>query len=71
MNVWTIGWLVIAGIAAAWEGLAIWRSRTGTLSDTIRIWAGVRGLRWTWRRWLLLAVMVWLLLHLVFGLGPN
>jgi len=71
MSIWVIGWWVLAGLFAAWEGLALWKSRTGTLSDTLRIWAGVRGLRWTWRRWFLLAFMVWLTGHLCFGWWPN
>jgi hypothetical protein len=67
VSIWVIGWWVLAGIFAVWEGLAFFRSRTGTLSDTIRIWAGVRGLRWTWRRWALLVSLVVLTLHLVWA----
>lgn len=67
MSIWVIGWWVLAGLFAVWEGLALFLSRTGTLSDTLRIWAGVRGLRWTWRRWALLLSLIVLTLHLVWA----
>jgi hypothetical protein len=71
MSIWT--WLWIAwGVAFFAIEIPAWlRSRTGTLSDTIRGWARVRGGQWTWRRWALLAFLVWLLGHLAFGWGPN
>jgi len=67
VSIWVIGWWVLAGLFAVWEGLALFLSRTGTLSDTLRIWAGVRGLRWTWRRWALLLSLIVLTLHLVWA----
>jgi hypothetical protein len=68
---WMIAWLAMGGYFLLVEALALFRSRTGTLSDTIRIWVGARGGHWTWRRWALLAFMVWLTGHLCFGWWPS
>lgn len=71
MDLWTTLWIAWGALFVVIEGAALYRARDqargGTLSEFVWSWAGVRSPHWTWRRWLLLAFLSWLLVHLAFG----
>lgn len=71
MSGWTIAWLVWIAAFGVVEGLALANRTPGdTLSEHVWKWFGVRGRNgggWTWKRYALLAFLVWLLGHLTLG----
>lgn len=62
-----LGWLIAFMVI---EAVALWKVGTqATLSAHVWRWGSVRvkGKAWRWRRLLLLAFMVWLLVHFITG----
>lgn len=64
---WTAGWIVILGLGALLEVVALIADRRGTLSETVWRWFDARTGHWTPGRIVLLLGMAWLTVHLVWG----
>lgn len=76
MSGWTIAWLVWGGGFVVVEGAALLtRAPDSTLSQHIWRWFRVKDPRPTARTWVLraglAAFLVWLLIHLTFGVWPS
>lgn len=72
MSIYTILWLLWGAAFVLVEGSAIFSHKAGnTLSETIWRWFSVKGGSWTWKRFVLLGFLAWLLIHLVFGVLPS
>lgn len=73
MSIFTILWLLWGAVFLIVEGSAIFitHKTSDTLSGTIWRWFSVKGGHWTWKRFTLLGFLLWLLVHLVFGVLPG
>ena len=71
MNAWRWYWLLWLGAFVAPETIALVRNPKNTLSYAVWDWFGVKAgvplSHWTVLHVLLLAFMVWLFFHFVFG----
>jgi hypothetical protein len=70
MSFWTLAWIFWLLFFAAIEGAALLRKGPDdTLSEHVWKWFQIRNKprAWTWRRAVLAAFLVWLLVHMVAG----
>lgn len=71
VDLYTGLWLGWGAAFVVIEGSAILGKKKGrTLSETVWRWFAVKQ-SWTWKRYVLLAFLGWLLTHLVFGVLPG
>lgn len=66
-NVFRAGWVVWGLLFVGWEGLALFNGQEGdTLSETVWSWFDVDAHAWTYKRYALVAFMIWLSAHFIF-----
>lgn len=75
MTWYTAAWLALIAFGLTVEGIALADKDPGdTASEHIWKWFGVKGKNgggWTWKRYVLAALMVWLTGHFVWGLWAG
>lgn len=75
MSIWTAAWIAWGLMFCAVEGVALANKTEGdTLSEHVWRWFGVTGKNgggWTWKRYVLLAFLVWLTGHLAWALWAG
>ena len=65
-QLWASAWIFLVAWFVAWEGLAFALRRTDlTLSDFV--WR-LEGTGWTFARYFILAGLIWLTAHMVWGM---